>query len=51
MQGLINVKIPANKLANIGKFPNSCIMKVLPQAFFVWEQLLYPQFLSELLFR
>ena len=34
-QGLTKVKIPANKLASTGKFPNCCIMKVLPQAFFV----------------
>ena len=35
IQGLMKVNIPANKLANMGKFPKSCIMKVLPQAFFV----------------
>ena len=45
IQGLIKVNIPAKRLANIGKLPNSCIIKVLPQAFFVSEQLLYPQFL------
>ena len=45
MQGLINVNIPAKRLANTGKLPKSCIMKVLPQAFFVSGQLLYLQFL------